>query len=164
MSRTHCIAIHESIASIKGMARCLWRESFFSCSITFLTLHWQVLLGQGSPSRGLCGSCLGCVQQDEVHQPSGGLDVPRPVQSSSSPHPPGKARRRAGCGNARGYQDAVDARSKQALASGGWCIMYFCQPPEEQLFPWLGSAAAGWPAQAWESAQKYVLQGLTALL
>lgn len=42
-------------------------------------------------------------------------------------------------------------------------MMYFCQPLEEQLFPWLGSAAAGWPAQAWESAQKYTLQGLICI-
>lgn len=57
------------------------------------------------------------MQEDEVHQHVGGLVVPLPVQSSSSLCLPGRARDRAGCGNARGYQDAVDARSK--LLVGG---------------------------------------------
>lgn len=139
------------------------RSLSFSCSITFLTLRWQVLLSQGSPCHCSCGSCLGFVQEDEVHQSVGGLDIPLPVQSSSFLCLPGRARGRAGCGNARGNQDAVHAPSKQAVASGGWCVMYFWQPLEEQLFPWLGSAAAGWPAQAWESAQKYTLQRLICI-
>lgn len=87
-------------------------------------------------------------------------DVPLPEQGSSPLRLPGRARRRAGCGSTRGYQGAVDARSVQALASGGVCMLYFYQPLEEQLFLWLGFAAARWTAQAWEGAQKCTLQGL----